>query len=114
VALKRTRQDRKFKNRELQIMLQIDHPNVVKLLYYYYEDPIRGSDDVFLNLIIEYIVSQPAARQTSGPLTTLLGVSLRPSTRPTAAIQNKRSSSPRFWSRCTCTKSSGGSTTSTQ
>ncbi len=38
-------------------MLQIDHPNVVKLLYYHYEEPLRNSDDVFLKLILEYIVS---------------------------------------------------------
>ena len=43
-------------------MLQIDHPNVVKLLYYHYEEPIRGSDDLFLNLILEYIVSRSCLR----------------------------------------------------
>ncbi|ORY89358.1 hypothetical protein BCR35DRAFT_350358 [Leucosporidium creatinivorum] len=54
VALKRTRQDRKFKNRELQIMRAISHPNIIKLRYYYYETPKVGADEIFLNLVLEW------------------------------------------------------------
>ncbi|CEQ39649.1 SPOSA6832_01182 [Sporobolomyces salmonicolor] len=56
VALKRTRQDRKFKNREQQLMLRISHPNIVKLRYYWYEaSTSRNSDEVFLNLVLDYV-----------------------------------------------------------
>ncbi|GAA5875700.1 hypothetical protein JCM1840_003179 [Sporobolomyces johnsonii] len=56
VALKRTRQDRKFKNREQQLMLRINHPNIVKLRYYWYEaSTSRNSDEVFLNLVLDYV-----------------------------------------------------------
>ncbi|GAA5970219.1 hypothetical protein JCM21900_000829 [Sporobolomyces salmonicolor] len=56
VALKRTRQDRKFKNREQQLMLRISHPNIVKMRYYWYEaSTSRNSDEVFLNLVLDYV-----------------------------------------------------------
>ncbi|CAG2165645.1 unnamed protein product, partial [Oppiella nova] len=36
VAIKRVLQDKRFKNRELQIMRRLDHCNVVKLKYFFY------------------------------------------------------------------------------
>lgn len=36
VAIKRVLQDKRFKNRELQIMRKLDHCNIVKLLYFFY------------------------------------------------------------------------------
>lgn len=36
VAIKKVLQDKRFKNRELQIMQKLDHQNVVKLKYYFY------------------------------------------------------------------------------
>lgn len=36
VAIKRVLQDKRFKNRELQIMRRLDHCNIVKLKYYFY------------------------------------------------------------------------------
>ncbi|KAI5480776.1 protein serine/threonine kinase [Pseudohyphozyma bogoriensis] len=50
VALKRTKQDKRFKNRELQIMQKIHHPNIVRLLYFYYQST-PSADEVFLNLV---------------------------------------------------------------
>lgn len=38
-----------------QIMRAISHPNIIKLRYYYYETPKPGSDEVFLNLVLEWI-----------------------------------------------------------
>ncbi|GAA5850667.1 hypothetical protein JCM8547_001949 [Rhodosporidiobolus lusitaniae] len=56
VALKRTKQDRRFKNREYQIMVSISHPNVVNLRYYWYEAATSpNADEVYLNLVLEYI-----------------------------------------------------------
>lgn len=36
VAIKRVLQDRRFKNRELSIMVSLDHCNIVKLKYFFY------------------------------------------------------------------------------
>jgi hypothetical protein len=35
-------QDKRFKNRELQIMRVLDHPNVVKLKHCFYSTTVRG------------------------------------------------------------------------
>ena len=36
VAIKRVLQDKRFKNRELQIMRQLSHQNIIKLKYFFY------------------------------------------------------------------------------
>jgi hypothetical protein len=53
-AIKKVMQDRRFKNRELQIMRLIQHPNVCDLEYFYYS-PGERRDEVFLNLVLEYV-----------------------------------------------------------
>jgi len=53
VAIKKVLQDRRFKNRELQIMAKLDHPSVVKLKHCFYSK--NGQDEVYLNLVMEYI-----------------------------------------------------------
>jgi serine/threonine protein kinase len=57
VAIKKVLQDKRFKNRELQIMRQLSrqqHPYVVALKHYFVS---KGSkpDDVYLNLVLEYV-----------------------------------------------------------
>lgn len=53
VAIKKVLQDRRFKNRELDIMSTLDHPNVVSLKHCFYS---RGEkDDVYLNVVMEFI-----------------------------------------------------------
>ncbi|CAD5221186.1 unnamed protein product [Bursaphelenchus xylophilus] len=54
VAIKKVLQDKRFKNRELQIMRRLNHQNVVKLKYFFYTTGDK-KDDLFLNLILEYI-----------------------------------------------------------
>jgi len=57
VAIKKVLQDRRFKNRELQIMRQLTkqpHPFVV-LLKHHFVSKSSKSDDVYLNLVLEYI-----------------------------------------------------------
>ncbi|KAF5405000.1 Glycogen synthase kinase 3 [Paragonimus heterotremus] len=54
VAVKKVLQDRRFKNRELQIMRQLDHPNIVQLKYFFHVSGER-KDDVFLNLVLEFV-----------------------------------------------------------
>lgn len=54
VAVKRVLQDRRFKNRELAIMTELDHPNVVHMVDSFKERDDK-KDEVYLNLILEYI-----------------------------------------------------------
>ena len=57
VAIKKVLQDKRFKNRELQIMRQIakqPHPYVVALRHHFISKGSK-SDDVYLNLVLEYI-----------------------------------------------------------
>lgn len=56
IAVKRVFQDQRYKNRELEIIKEINHPNVVKLLSYSY-DPCEkeNSDDYYLNIVMEFI-----------------------------------------------------------
>jgi glycogen synthase kinase 3 beta len=54
VAIKKVLQDKRFKNRELQIMRKLEHQNVVKLKYFFYSSGDK-KDELYLNLILEYI-----------------------------------------------------------
>lgn len=54
VAIKKVLQDKRFKNRELQIMRRLDHCNIVKLKYFFYSSGEK-KDEVYLNLVLEFI-----------------------------------------------------------
>jgi len=54
VAIKKVLQDKRFKNRELQIMKLLDHPNVVRLKDQFYSTGEKP-DEVYLNLVLEYV-----------------------------------------------------------
>eukprot|EP00794_Sanderia_malayensis_P011349 gene11349-12533_t len=54
VAIKKVLQDKRFKNRELQIMRQLNHCNIVKLEYFFYTSGEK-KDEVYLNLVLEYV-----------------------------------------------------------
>lgn len=54
IAIKKVLQDKRFKNRELQIMRVIKHPNVVDLRAFFYTNGDK-KDEVFLNLVLEYV-----------------------------------------------------------
>lgn len=78
VAIKKVLQDRRFKNRELQIIRKFEHPNIVQLKHCFYSSggpPPMGlsakstgrdgkessashdgnPDDLYLNLVLEYV-----------------------------------------------------------
>lgn len=55
IAIKKVLQDKRFKNRELQIMRKLDHCNVVKLKYFFHTMGDRGSSEVYLHLVLEFI-----------------------------------------------------------
>eukprot|EP01125_Pyxidicula_operculata_P018414 TRINITY_DN653_c0_g1_i4.p1 TRINITY_DN653_c0_g1~~TRINITY_DN653_c0_g1_i4.p1 ORF type:complete len:410 (-),score=89.21 TRINITY_DN653_c0_g1_i4:98-1327(-) len=52
VAIKRVLQDPRYKNRELQIMKMVNHPNTVELLNNFVE---KSEGKVFLNLVLGYV-----------------------------------------------------------
>ncbi|GJQ08692.1 hypothetical protein GpartN1_g483.t1 [Galdieria partita] len=54
VAIKKVFQDKRFKNRELQIMRMIEHPNIVELKHCFYSTGEK-QEEVYLNLVLEYI-----------------------------------------------------------
>ncbi|TVU16997.1 hypothetical protein EJB05_33003 [Eragrostis curvula] len=53
VAIKKVLQDRRYKNRELQLMRSMDHPNVISLRHCFFSTTSR--DELFLNLVMEYV-----------------------------------------------------------
>lgn len=53
VAIKKVLQDKRYKNRELQVMHLLDHPNVVQLKHYFYST--TDKNEVYLNLVLEYV-----------------------------------------------------------
>ncbi|SCV72141.1 BQ2448_4835 [Microbotryum intermedium] len=56
VAIKKVLQDKRFKNRELQIMRLVKHPNVVDLRAFFYSNGDKPKkDEVYLNLVLEYV-----------------------------------------------------------
>lgn len=57
VAIKKVLQDRRYKNRELQIMRRLEHHNVVQLLYFFFISSTDrfGREEVYLHLVLEFI-----------------------------------------------------------
>lgn len=54
VAIKKVLQDQRFKNRELQIMTLVDHPNVISLKHCFYSTG-EQPNEIYLNLVMEYV-----------------------------------------------------------
>jgi serine/threonine protein kinase len=53
VAIKKVLQDKRYKNRELQTMRLLDHPNVVALKHCFFST--TDKDELYLNLVLEYV-----------------------------------------------------------
>jgi len=54
VAIKKVFQDKRYKNRELQILKELNHPNVIKLRNYFYTQGEKP-DEVYLNCVMDFI-----------------------------------------------------------
>lgn len=54
VAIKKVFQDKRYKNRELQIMKELKHPNVVQLKHAFYTSGDKP-DELFLNVVMEFV-----------------------------------------------------------
>jgi protein brassinosteroid insensitive 2 len=53
VAIKKVLQDKRYKNRELQLMRAMEHPNVICLKHCFFSTTAR--DELFLNIVMEYV-----------------------------------------------------------
>lgn len=53
VAIKKVLQDKRYKNRELQIMHMLDHPNIVALKHCFYST--TDGEEIYLNLVLEFV-----------------------------------------------------------
>lgn len=54
VAIKKVFQDKRYKNRELQILKELSHPNVIKLRHFFYT-PGEKPEEIYLNCVMDYI-----------------------------------------------------------
>jgi glycogen synthase kinase 3 beta len=54
VAIKKVFQDKRYKNRELQILKELNHPNVIKLRHYFYT-PGEKAEEIYLNCVMDYV-----------------------------------------------------------
>jgi len=54
VAIKKVFQDKRYKNRELAILKELDHPNLVKTRQNFFT-PGEKKDDVYLNVVMDYV-----------------------------------------------------------
>lgn len=54
MAIKKVLQDKRYKNRELQIMRLVDHPNVVALRHFFFSTS-TDTQELYLNLVLEYV-----------------------------------------------------------
>ena len=54
VAIKKVYQDRRYKNRELQIMKELNHPNVVQMRHAFYTTGDKP-EELYLNVVMEYV-----------------------------------------------------------
>jgi len=57
VAVKRVLQDSRYRNRELSIMRQLAHPNIVELKHFFFTSKDSHPNDVYLNLVMEFVPS---------------------------------------------------------
>ncbi|EKX34529.1 hypothetical protein GUITHDRAFT_158803 [Guillardia theta CCMP2712] len=55
VAVKRVRQDPRFRNRELAIMRLLNHPNIVPLKHYGFSSVAASPGKIYLNLVMEFL-----------------------------------------------------------
>ena len=55
VAVKKVFQDRRYKNRELSIMKELNHPNIVFLKSFYYTESTQQKNEYFLNVVMDYV-----------------------------------------------------------
>lgn len=53
IAIKRVLQDKRYKNRELQIMRRLRHPSIIELKNYFYAN--GSNDELYLNIVMDFM-----------------------------------------------------------
>jgi len=56
IAIKRVFQDKKYKNRELDILKELNHPNIISLKHFFYTKVDKGQneEEIYLNCVMDY------------------------------------------------------------
>ncbi len=54
VAIKKVFQDKRYKNRELQLMKELFHPNIITLKHAFYTTGDK-SEEIYLNVVMDYV-----------------------------------------------------------
>lgn len=55
VALKKVFQDKRYRNRELSILSELNHPNCIILYHHFYSRSADNNDEEYLNLIMDFM-----------------------------------------------------------
>lgn len=55
VAIKKVYQDPKYSNREFKVVVELDHPNCIKVDHYFFSQKEGSSKDIYLNLVMGFI-----------------------------------------------------------
>ena len=57
LAIKRVFQDKKYKNRELDILKELNHPNIIRLKHFFYTKGKKEGNEpeIFLNCVMDYL-----------------------------------------------------------
>ena len=55
LAIKRVFQDKRYHNRELEILKELNHPNIIKLKHYFYTKDENKETEVYLNCVTDYL-----------------------------------------------------------
>ena len=56
IAIKRVFQDKEYKNRELDILKELNHPNIISLKQFFYTKVDKGQngEEIYLNCVMDY------------------------------------------------------------
>ena len=55
LAIKRVFQDKRYHNRELEILKELKHPNTIKLRHYFYTKGEKNEEEIYLNCVTDYL-----------------------------------------------------------
>ena len=55
LAIKRVFQDKRYHNRELEILKELNHPNIIRLKHYFYTKDEKKETEVYLNCVTDYL-----------------------------------------------------------
>lgn len=55
LAIKKVFQDPKYSNREFKVVVELDHPNCIKVHHFFFSQKEDSSKDIYLNLVMDFI-----------------------------------------------------------